>query len=130
MRSRIVSTIGRRGCFLLFLSMLDIVQAYGLIFPTPTVLESQSYIFLSSLMPLHVWGTLWGVVGIVCLYYAFKRDDMVAFSAGMFIKSLWAFMFLLGWALAGIERGYLLSAIWGAFALTLAMVATWSEDAH
>jgi len=40
---------------------------------------------------------------------------------------LWALVFLLGWVFADVERGYLSTAIWGAFAAVLALIATWPE---
>src|SRR5262245_38739574 len=99
--------VGRRGTFLLFLTMLDFIYAYGLAFPTKTVIKSQAYIFLSQFTNLHVWAALWALVGGICLVFAFKEKDAPAYAAAMFLKALWALLFLLGWMFAGVERGYL-----------------------
>ncbi len=125
--SRIFKRIGRRGAFLLFLSLLDWVYAYGLAFPTPRAISNPTYQFLSSTLPLQVWGALWAIVGTLCFVFAFRQHDAPGYAAAMFIKVLWALVFLLGWAFADVERGYLSTAIWGAFAAVLALIATWPE---
>ena len=78
-------------------------------------------------MPLEVWGALWATVGTLCFVFAFMQQDAPGYAAAMFIKVLWALVFLLGWAFADVERGYLSTAIWGAFAAVLALIATWPE---
>lgn len=118
---------GRRGAFLLFLSLLDLVYAYGLAFPTPRAASNPTYQFLASTLPLEVWGALWAVVGTLCFVFAFRQQDAPGYAAAMFIKVLWALVFLLGWMFADVERGYLSTAIWGAFAAVLALIATWPE---
>jgi hypothetical protein len=119
--------IGRRGAFLLFLSLLDAVYAYALAFPTPIAISSPTYQFLASTLPLEVWGALWAIVGTLCFVFAFTQQDAPGYAAAMFIKVLWALVFLLGWAFADVERGYLSTAIWGAFAAVLALISTWPE---
>jgi hypothetical protein len=119
--------IGRRGAFLLFLSLLDWVYAYGLAFPTPRASSNPTYQFLASTLPLEAWGALWAIVGTLCFVFAFMQQDAPGYAAAMFIKVLWALVFLLGWAFADVERGYLSTAIWGAFAAVLSLIATWPE---
>jgi hypothetical protein len=48
----------------------------------------------------------------------------------MFVKVLWAVTFLLDWLFADVERGYLSTAIWRAFAAVLGLIATWPDDAR
>jgi hypothetical protein len=119
--------IGRRGAFLLFLSLLDFIYAYGLAFPTARAVQNPTYEFLALIVPLYVWAALWLIVGALCLVYAFRQQDAVGYTAAMFLKVLWALVFLLGWMFADVERGYLSTAIWGAFAAVLALIATWPE---
>lgn len=121
--------VGRRGTFLLFLAMLDWIYAYSLAYPTPAAVSTPTYTFLSHIMPLDVWASLWAVVGTVCLVYAFRYRDAPGYAAAMFIKILWAMTFFLGWLFVGVERGYLSTAIWGAFAGVLAIISTWPDPA-
>jgi len=119
--------IGRRGAFLLFLALLDFVNGYALLFPTPRASTNPTYIFLASVLPLQGWGILWASVGAVCLVFAFRRNDAPGYAAAVFIKILWALIFLLGWVFADVERGYLSAVIWGVLALILPLIATWPE---
>lgn len=120
--------IGRRGAFLLFLALLDLIYAYGLAFPTARSAYSPTSLFLADTMPLWAWGALWGAVGLSCLFFAFRRKDRIGYAIAMFLKVLWALMFLLGWLFADVERGYLSTAIWGAFGAVLWIIAGWQEN--
>jgi len=119
--------VGRRGVFLLFLSLLDIVYASGLAFPTETAKNGDALLFLANILPLDIWALLWFITGVICFIFAFKARDAPGFAVAMFIKVLWALVFLLGWMFAGVERGYLSTAIWGAFAAVLWLISTWPE---
>jgi hypothetical protein len=120
-------TVGRRGTFLLFLTILDFVYGYSLLYPTPLSITSPTSVFLAEVLPLWVWGWLWVTVGIICCIFAFRQKDAPGFAAGIFLKILWGTIFLLGWTFAGVERGYLSSTIWIAFAGVLAIIASWPE---
>lgn len=119
--------VGRRGYFLLFLALLDFVYAIGLAFPSAQARGNPTMRFLDSAGSLLGWGILWAVVGAVCLVFAFRKNDWPGFAAAMLIKMLWAVTFLLGWIFAGVDRGYLSFAIWGAFALLVRLISTWPE---
>jgi hypothetical protein len=124
---RLVQQVGRRGAFLLFLALLDGVYAYSLFYPTASSRQSPTSEFLISIAPLWVWGLPWAAVGLVCGIFAFVKFDWPGFAAAIFIKVLWSVMFLTGWIFVDVERGYLSSAIWGAFGLLVALVAGWRE---
>lgn len=125
---RLRHRVGRRGAFLLFLWLLDWVYAYGLAFPTPRALSNPTSIFLMHIMPLGHWAFAWGAVGTVCLFYAFRSIDAPAYAAATLLKVTWATTFLLGWIFAGVERGYLSTAIFGAFAAVIMLISTWPDD--
>ena len=113
---------------MIFLSLLDLIYAYALAFPTLRALQNPTSIFLAHVVPLEAWGSLWAAVGVLCLVYAFRLNDAPAYAAAMFLKMLWATTFFLGWILADVERGYLSAAIWGAFAAIVILIATWPDD--
>jgi hypothetical protein len=123
----LVHKVGRRGAFLAFLALLDWIYGYALAFPTPAALANPTYKFLIQSLPLNLWAGLWFGVGTICFVYAFRKRDAPGYAAAMFLKILWSALFLFGWVFAGVERGYLSSAIWGAFAAILALIATWPE---
>lgn len=126
-KSPLLQRVGRRGAFLLFLALLDIVYAYSLAFPSVSVEGNPTYTFLATIVPLDVWAALWVSVGVICLVFAFREKDAPGFAAAMFLMVLWASILLLGWLFAGVERGYLSSAIWGSFAALLTLIASWPE---
>src|SRR5687768_11084491 len=95
--ARLIQHIGRRGAFLLFLALLDLIYGYSLLFPTLRSLTNPTTLFLVEIAPLSVWGGLWLAVGILCLIFAFRRRDTIGFAAAMFLKVFWGLVFLFGW---------------------------------
>jgi hypothetical protein len=122
--------LGRRGSFLLFLSLLDLIYGYALLSPTSRSLNNPTILFLMQIMPLWAWGLLWLLVGVVCFIFAFRCKDTIAFGAAVFLKVFWGFVFLVGWLLGDVERGYLSTAIWTAFAAVTLLIAGWPEPKH
>lgn len=120
--------VGRRGSFLLFLALLDFVYGWSLLTPTPRSLDNPTTQFLLQVLPLPVWACAWLVVGVVCLVSAFCFRDAIGFAAAMALKILWGSLFLIGWVVVGVERGYLTAVIWFAFAGLLALVVPWPDD--
>lgn len=119
---------GRRGACLLFLAVLDLIYAYSLTTPTPRSLTNPTTLFLISIMPLGAWAFIWAFVGAVCLLFAFRHDDHIAFGLGISLKAFWALVFFWGWIIHEVERGYLSTTIWGAFALFILVIAGWREN--
>src|SRR5688572_28895937 len=68
----LVYQIGRRGCALLFFAVLDLVYGYSLFFPAPEQRRSALIQYLSGIAPLWVFGALWSITGLICLFYAFR----------------------------------------------------------
>jgi hypothetical protein len=120
--------IGRRGIFLLFLALLDLIVAYSYFYPTLRAIQNPTNVFLAHIAPLSYWGLLWATVGSVCLVCAFAPKDALGYAAAMFLKLLWGTTFLLGWIFTDVERGYLTATIWLAFAGVTGLIATWPDD--
>lgn len=119
--------VGRRGAALLFFALLDLVYAYSLAFPSHSARGSEALRFVSTVIPLWAWAGIWGLVGVTCLVYAFAAHDRIGFAAAMALKTLWGTVFLLGWALTGLERGYVSAAVWLTFAAWIGVIATWPD---
>jgi hypothetical protein len=123
----LVHRIGRRGASLLFLALLDGVYALSLLAAPAEARSQPSFAFLVGLLPLPVWAGIWGVVGLVCLVQAFARFDTFAFAAASLLKVVWGTVYVLGWALGDIPRGWVASVIWYGFAIWLAIISGWRE---
>ena len=115
------SRIGRRGAALLFFTLLDVIYCYGLLTaPQPLV---PFYAWMDSVMPLSVWAAGWGTVGLICLVYAFKVYDTVAFMAAVALKVAWGLLSLFGWLAGEVERGYVSAVVWLGFAAFVFLIA-------
>lgn len=119
--------VGHRGSALMFFAALDLVYCASLLDPPMAERRSAALTWLASVLPLWVWGTAWGVVGVVCLWHAFRRRDQVAFAAAIGIKVMWALVSLAGWLVGGVNRGYVSATVWLAFAGFVAIIASWPE---
>ncbi|GAA0969685.1 hypothetical protein GCM10009555_017260 [Acrocarpospora macrocephala] len=128
MLRRLLHRVGRRGASLLFLALLDLVYAVGLLTAPPETRESDSFVFLTGIMPLEVWAGAWALVGCLCLVYAFSLRDRVAFIAASLLKAVWANVYLVGWTAEEIPRGYVSAAVWLAFAGFIQVIAGWREN--
>lgn len=124
----LLKRVGRRGAFLLWLAMLDLVYGWSMLNPTPRSLTNPTTEFLVQVLPLWVWGSLWMLVGGVCVVYAFRFSDALGFAAAMMLKTLWGMLFLIGWIVVDVERGYLSAVIWLSFAGLMALVVPWADD--
>ncbi|MEV7013259.1 hypothetical protein [Streptosporangium sp. NPDC051022] len=114
--------IGIRGEFLLALALLDVCQCVRLCWPSPDTAASPTSQFLSSLLPLPVWGAAWGVVGVLCLVQAFQCRDGWAFAAASSLKVSWALANGAAWAW-GVPQAWWSVIIWLAFARVVHILA-------
>lgn len=124
---RAATRVGRRGAFLLFLAMLDLVYAYSLLFPAAEAARSASLRFVAGVAPLWVWALAWFIPGVLCAVQAFRRSDRAAFAAAMCIKVLWGGLFVAGSITGQIDRAYVGAVVWLAFALVVGLISTWPE---
>ncbi|BEL07815.1 hypothetical protein Q0Z83_060060 [Actinoplanes sichuanensis] len=121
MTERLASRIGRRGAALLFFTLLDTVYCIGLLTaPEPLV---PFYAWMAEIAPLGVWAVGWGGVGLVCLVYAFRTYDTMAFMAAVALKVAWGMLSLFGWLAGQVDRGYVSAVIWLGFAAFVFLIA-------
>ncbi len=118
---QVAARVGRRGAALLFFALLDAVYCYALLSaPQPL---SPFYQSMAGYLPLVVWAAAWGLVGAVCLLYAFSAWDSPAFVAAVVIKVAWGLLALFGWIAGEVDRGYVSAVIWLGFAAFVHLVA-------
>jgi len=118
---RLASRIGRRGAALLFFALLDAIYCYALLTAVQPLVAF--YEWLDATLPLTVWAIVWGAVGAVCLFYAFRVHDTVGFMAAVALKVAWGLFALLGWLAGEVDRGYVSAVIWLGFAAFVYLIA-------
>ena len=118
---RLGARIGRRGAALLFFTLLDLVYCLSLL-TSPRPL-SPLYTWMDTLVPLPAWAAVWGTVGTVCLWYAFRAYDTPGFMAAVALKVAWGLNALLGWLTGAVPLGYVSAVIWLAFAAFVHLIA-------
>lgn len=122
-----IARIGHRGASLLLLGLFD--EIYALSLPSATSAGTATSRWLASIAPLSLWAALWAAVGAVLLAGAFARRDNFAFAAATALKFIWALIYLIGWAVYGVDRGWVSAAIWVMFASWVLIISTWPEQA-
>lgn len=126
---RLRTRIGRRGSALLFFALVDLVFAASLAGAPPSTSQSGGYAFLSTILPLQVWAIPWAAVGSMCLIHAPMHEDRPAFIAASGLKVGWGVLYLAGWMVGEIPRGYVSAVVWLAFAGFVAVISGWPEPA-
>jgi hypothetical protein len=126
----VVDRVRHRGAILLALAAIDLIYGAGMIRADAETRGLATYRYIGSVLPLPVWGGLWIAVGAVCLVSALRREDRVAYALAVGLKVFWGLVFLLGWLLGEVPRGYVSTAIWLVFACIVLVVSTWPEPAE
>ncbi len=129
---RVAHHVGRRGAFLLFLTLLDVVLGFALTQPLPYGLSARVfYQPFVSIMPLGLWAAWWLATGCMTAVAAvWHRARPATFAAASLIKTAWGLGYLIGWAggQAAFTRGYLGAATFLAFAAIVLTLAGWREN--
>jgi hypothetical protein len=124
---RLAHRIGRRGCFLLFLALVDVLIAYSMT-PFTAVAQLPLYRHFTEYLPLQVWAAIWTAVGLTCAVQAFAHRDHFAFALASALKFTWAALYLSAWTIDDIPRGWVGAVIWIGFGGVTAIIASWPES--
>ena len=121
----LVVRVGRRGCYLLFLALLDFVYGWSLLSQTNLIVSH-----LDLYAPPMVWAIAWLTVGVVCLIESFLTLDRLAFTMAVLIKFLWGITMILSWAAnpALAPFGWISGSIFLAFCGLTSVVSFWPEQ--
>lgn len=122
-----MARLGRRGQALIFFGGLDVIYSFSLLNPDKASRTGPFLTAVAAIAPLWVWAALWGVVGLVCLFYSFRRHDQIGWTAAIFLKVTWAVTCLTAWLLYGADRGYVSAAIWLFAAWLVWVISGWPE---
>jgi hypothetical protein len=108
---------GRRGVFLLFLCVLDVIYAYSLsISPAPG----------QHVNPWWTW--IWFAAAANALSGAFIRKDRIQYAIAAGVKVSWALYELQGFIEGSNPRGWISATVWFSFALIVLLIASWPEE--
>jgi hypothetical protein len=114
--------VGRRGAFLIFLTVLDLSFGFSLLDLPRVALRS-----LDILLPVTVWGWIWIGTGIVSATGIFIRSDRVQYTLAALLKTAWGLLYAWLWW-QGAPGSWVSFAVWLSFALTIVLIAGWPEE--
>jgi hypothetical protein len=120
MRRWIMSHVGRRGAFLLFLAVLNFTWPFAL------HVQAVQHLRTNFLLPWQAWAIWWGATGLIDLVGAFSKRDVWAFTASSMLKVAWASTYLVLWV-RGQPYAWFSVVIWLPFAAMVLIVASWPE---
>lgn len=127
MRCWLIDRVGFRGATLLWLMLLDFVYGLSLLRPAPEASQSASIRWVAQILPLPAWGAAWSAMGVLLAVYAFRRRDAAAFAVAVTWKVVWGLLFLIGWIVGAVDRGWVAAVVWLAFAGWASLVSRWPE---
>lgn len=118
---------GNRGSVLLFFGTLDLIYGLSLSAPDEQTRKAPLFVWLASIAPIWVWAATWGVVGVICLWEAFQRQDGAGYASAICLKVFWGSVCVGGWLLGGVGRGYVSATIFLGMAWLLWKISGWAE---
>jgi len=120
--------LGKRGASCLWFGIVFIVIGLSFVIGDPSPTLQLNLQFLSSVLPLEVWGSLWTLGGVVFLVAAlWKRLELIAFMVGIAITANWGVGYAIQAALGESSRGWVSASIYGFFAALILLISTWAE---
>lgn len=119
---------GKRGFACLWFGIVFIVIGLSFIIGDPSPTLALNLKFLTSVLPLEVWGSIWTLGGLTFLVAAFwKRLELIAFMVGIAITLNWSIGYAIQAAFGESSRGWVSAAIYGFFAVLILLISTWAE---
>lgn len=120
--ARLRRRIGRRGAFLGFLAILDIIYGYFITRP-PAGIPPQPY----PVFPAVVWGAWWLLTGAACTAGMLMKVDRVPYNMAALIKTAWGLRFAYLWY-TGVQYAWVSMVIWLCFAAVVLVISGWAEE--
>lgn len=114
--------IGRRGAFLTFLFILDVLVGYSLLFS-----PSSGLAHVNMLLPLDVWAWVWIGTGVFLTTGIWSRWDRMQYTATVALKAAWGLLYVNLW-IEGVPHAWVSAVVWLTFAATIFLVAGWRES--
>ena len=111
----------------MFFALVDLVYAASLAGAPAETRATAAFMFFEGILPLWAWTVLWAGAGVACLVQAFMVHDRAAFVAESCLKVCWGSLYLAGWLIGEIPRGYVSAVIWLGLAGFVQVIASWAE---
>jgi hypothetical protein len=128
----LVHRVGRRGYFLILLSVVDAFYGYRMLWPESAGQAEQNR-YLSEVIDslgerpsLWCWAVLWWGAGACCLVSAFRKQDYLGFGAAFTMKVIWVAGNVAA-GLNGMPGWQLRSVVWAFIGSTVLVIAKWPE---
>jgi hypothetical protein len=125
--------VGARGLFLLNLAVMDLLWGITLAWPTPDQVASPRYQVITHMLPgvgprpqLVAWAGLWWLTAAVCLWYAGRENDDVAYGCAFALKVAWAIINAIAYLL-GSPYGASQAITWIGFAVAVGIMSRMPE---
>lgn len=119
--------VGRRGSALLFFAFLNGYYTFGLLSLPREAANTQTFKFIDGFAPIEAWAGLWGFSSLLCLVFAFRRWDGIAFAGAILVYLLWGMIYLAGDIAGEIYRGSIAASVWFALAMFVWLISGWPE---
>lgn len=114
--------VGRRGAFLAFLALLDILYGYSIL----TIMATPPRLHL--LLTYEQWGWAWLGVGVALLPGVFVRRDRFYYGLAAFLMAAWGGAWVDVWVSdPATLRAWVSVLVWFSFAGLVLVVSTWPE---
>jgi hypothetical protein len=117
---RIWHAIGRRGAFLAFLVVLDVMYGYALL-AAPTGKTPDFFLTLDA------WGWIWIGTGVFIATGILVGRDIAQFTAAALLKGAWGLLYADLWIVQRQPGAWVSVVIWLSFSLTVLVIAGWPE---
>lgn len=130
---RIYKQLGHRGLFMLLLGVVQVIYGVGLLSAADTK-PSKLHWWPGSVgqlggFPLSMWGTLWCVIGGLCLVTAPTRADRISYAAAVLLNFGWAIFATQRWIATGEAGAWAPAVIYTGIGVGVFLVAGWPEPA-
>ncbi len=120
--------LGKRGAACLWFGFVFLIIGLSFVMGAVTNTVQQNLQFLTNVLSLDVWGSIWMLGGFAFLVAAlWKRLEFFAFMLGIVITLNWSVGYAIQAAFGESSRGYVSAAIYALMAALVYLISTWAE---
>lgn len=131
LRKQAYALLGHRGLFLLLLGLVEIIYGAGLLTADGRNPRAEHWWPASAGglggLPLNLWGTVWILIGSLCLLTAWTEADRIGYAAGVLLNCGWATFAVQRWLTVSEPGAWAPAAIYAGIAAGVFLVSGWPE---
>ena len=130
-RAAVYGKLGHRGMFLLLLGVVEITYGGGLLAAARTP-PARLHWWPGSTgelggLPLNLWGTVWVLIGTLCLLTAWTAADRIGYAAAVLLNCGWSAFAVQRWLTTSEAGAWSPAAIYTGIAVGVFLVSGWPE---